>query len=110
MSISWRYTSADLESLPHVEGNRYEIIDGELHLSTQPDWHHQYVAVRVSMALETWNQQTDAGVAITAPGLIFAKDQDVAPEYRIRTHRSRPAAASLQPASRWPALPEPTRR
>jgi Uma2 family endonuclease len=80
MSITRRYTSADLESLPFVEGTRYEIIDGELHVSTQPDWHHQYAGSGVWLALETWSRQTGAGVAITAPGLIFAPDQDVAPD------------------------------
>ncbi len=35
-----RYTSADLERLPAIEGVRYEIIAGELHVSTRPDWHH----------------------------------------------------------------------
>ena len=35
-----RWTSADLEVLPE-NGNRYEIIDGELNMSRQPPWHHQ---------------------------------------------------------------------
>ena len=44
MSISRRYTSADLERLPDVEGTRYEIIDGELHVSRQPHWEHETAA------------------------------------------------------------------
>ncbi len=34
-----RWTLADLEGLPD-DGNRYEIIDGELHVTTVPHvWH-----------------------------------------------------------------------
>ncbi|HWQ15745.1 MAG TPA: hypothetical protein VNL77_23290 [Roseiflexaceae bacterium] len=39
-----RWTSADLEAFPD-NGKRYEIIDGELYVSKQPDWyHHQHNA------------------------------------------------------------------
>ena len=38
MSVQRRYTSRDLDLLPDVEGIRYEIIDGELHVSKQPSW------------------------------------------------------------------------
>jgi len=35
-----RFTSSDLELLPQLEGVRYEIIDGELYVSTQPSLPH----------------------------------------------------------------------
>ena len=34
-TITRRWTVADLEGLPD-DGNRYEIIDGELHVTTAP--------------------------------------------------------------------------
>lgn len=37
-----RWTSADLELLPD-NGNRYEIIDGELFVTRAPYWGHQKV-------------------------------------------------------------------
>jgi Uma2 family endonuclease len=80
MSVQRRYTSADLELLPHVEGTRYEIIDGELHVSSQPSWNHQRAGSQVWRALENWNDETGLGQASEAPGLIFAEDQDVAPD------------------------------
>src|SRR5687768_14778040 len=75
-----RYTSADLERLPDIEGVRYEIIAGELHVSTQPDWHHQLTCVRAGTALENWSEGTGAGVTLTAPGLVFRPGDDVAPD------------------------------
>lgn len=37
------WTVDDIERLPDDEGVRYEIIDGELYVSTQPDWQHQFI-------------------------------------------------------------------
>ncbi len=80
MSVTRRYTSADLARLPHVEGGRYEIIDGELHVSTQPRVEHQYACSQLVGALVFWSQRTGRGIPIIAPGLVFAPDQDVAPD------------------------------
>ncbi len=96
MSTARRYTSADLERLPDVEGVRYEIIDGELHVSKQPSWHHQYTTNMVAFALSAWNQETGHGVILPAPGVIFAADDDVAPDV---VWISRERLAALQDAA-----------
>ena len=80
MSTTRRYTSADLERLPDVEGVRYEIIDGELHVSEQPSWHHQYATNMIGAVLAMWSEATDQGATLPAPGVIFAPDDDVAPD------------------------------
>lgn len=80
MSVQRRYTSRDLELLPDIEGVRYEIIDGELHVSSQPTWRHQRACNRICTALTIWNDETGLGEAIPAPGLVFAEDDDVAPD------------------------------
>jgi len=80
MSITRRFTSADLERLPDVEGTRYEIIDGELHVSKQPGWEHQYACTEAASALSIWNHDTRLGATFVAPGVIFAEDDDVAPD------------------------------
>ncbi|MBI3967162.1 MAG: Uma2 family endonuclease [Chloroflexi bacterium] len=79
MSTPLRFTVSDLELLPE-DGNRYEIIDGVLHVSTQPDWHHQYVGDQLIRALFVWDPRQERGVPISAPGLILAPDQAVAPD------------------------------
>ena len=63
MTIAYRFTSADLEYFPRIEGVRYEIIDGELLVSTQPQWGHQYACGAIITALEIWNRQSGAGFA-----------------------------------------------
>jgi Uma2 family endonuclease len=78
-TTTMRWTSADLESLPD-DGTRYEIIDGELHMSKQPHWYHQLTCKRVIGVLDDWNEERQLGEVNFAPGLIFAEDDDVAPD------------------------------
>ena len=74
-----RFTSRDLEVLPE-DTKRYEIIDGQLYVSKQPTYAHQATCGGVFFALEGWSQATGAGVVTFAPGVIFAEDDDVAPD------------------------------
>ena len=80
MSTVPRYTTTDLEGFPSIDGVRYEIIDGDLYVSRQPDWHHQYAGGEIFAELRAWSLLTSAGVAIQAPGVIFAADDNVAPD------------------------------
>jgi len=79
MTSIQRWTSADLNALPD-DGKRYEIIDGELFVSTQPHFYHQIVVGNIYVLLKNWSDQTQLGRAIIAPGLIFADDDDVVPD------------------------------
>ena len=74
-----RFTSADLASMP-LDGKLYELIEGELYVSRQPSFYHQFTCGRLFRFLDEWNEQTGMGVVNAAPGLIFAEDDDVAPD------------------------------
>ena len=74
------WTVDDVERLPDDEGTRYEIIDGELYVSTQPDWQHQFVSGQLFAFLQMWSNQTQAGMANLAPGIIYKNDTAVAPD------------------------------
>lgn len=79
MSTYLRWNSTDLETLPD-DDKRYEIIDGELHMSRQPHWYHQTVCFQIAVVLQAWSKETALGQANLAPGVIFAEDDDVAPD------------------------------
>lgn len=79
MTSSLRWTSRDLEVLPE-NGKRYEIIDGELYVTKQPHYYHQDVCSNLVVLLGEWSLRTGAGTVPIAPGLIFAEDEDVAPD------------------------------
>jgi Uma2 family endonuclease len=103
MNPALRWTSADLAVLPD-DGKRYEIIDGELYMSRQPHWHHQRACGKIFAALETWSADTGTGEANLAPGVIFAEDDDVAPDV-VWVSQARRATA-LGPDGHLHAAPE----
>jgi Uma2 family endonuclease len=76
----FRYRSADLELFPENDGKRYEIIDGELYVSKQPSNEHQIICSETVRVLGNWNAASQLGFTLIAPGLIFADDDDVAPD------------------------------
>jgi Uma2 family endonuclease len=76
---STRWTSADLELLPD-NGNRYEIINGELLVTRAPHWKHQRVITKLIRALSNWSIQSDLGEVVTTPGIIFTEDDNVIPD------------------------------
>ena len=80
MASTIHWTSADLEALPDDDGNRYEIIGGELFVSEQPHFYHQHLCGKLYKLLEDWNTHSNLGQTIFAPGLIFADDDDVVPD------------------------------
>jgi len=79
MRQTLRWTSADLALLPD-DGKRYEIIEGDLYVSRQPQTGHQLACGEIFAALNGWNDATGAGSVIFAPGLILDEEDDVVPD------------------------------
>lgn len=75
-----KLTVADLEALPESNGKRYELIEGELHVSTQLHWFHQRTCGLFFAALNAWNERAGLGVVNLAPGVIFSEEDAVAPD------------------------------
>lgn len=76
-----RYTLADLEHVAQPwDDTRYEIIDGDLFVSTQPTLEHQYASYSATVSLGNWNTQSGLGFVFPAPGVIFADDDNAAPD------------------------------
>jgi Uma2 family endonuclease len=81
MTIPTRLTVASLDALPEGDGQRYELIEGELYVTTQPHMEHQIVADAVCRLLQVWNHQSEQrGIAISAPAVVFASDEATAPD------------------------------
>jgi Uma2 family endonuclease len=80
-ATSYRWTTADLYLFPEpLDDTRYEIIDGELFVTTQPATQHQFSSGQVTTELEIWNRQAGLGIVLPAPGVIFSDDSNVAPD------------------------------
>ena len=75
-----RWTVEMLDALPD-DGNRYEIIDGELFVTPAPAWRHQAAVARLWSILDSYLQRERIGVALLAPAdVVFAEDRGVQPD------------------------------
>jgi Uma2 family endonuclease len=94
------WTFAQLEQLPEGDGNRYEILDGELLVAPMPSTGHQGIAARLTLLLGNWCR-SHTGWLFLAPGGVYIGETswlepDVA-VYRAPEYESR----------RWQELPPP---
>ena len=80
-----RLTNSDVECMPEG-GNRYELINGELHESSAPGFIHQAVLMNVGFALNDYLRQNPLGLAISGVGVIFDDYNGVIPDPVFATH------------------------
>jgi Uma2 family endonuclease len=91
-------TIADLDALPDEPGTRYELFDGELHVSKQPHHGHQAICAGIAGALWSWNGQTRLGRVFGAPGLVFSERDAAAPDVAWASHARLRSIAGESPA------------
>ena len=72
-------TVADLDVTPD-DGNRYEVIEGELFVSCAPGISHQRIVHNLQMALGSYLVRNPIGIVIPAPGVIFSELSGVIPD------------------------------
>ncbi len=101
-----RWTTKDLLTLELEEGNRYEIIDGELFVSTQPHWNHQIVSLRIGALLDSWSLQANSGTVIPAPGIIFDDGNNVAPDVVWISNATLAISRQIEDAGKLYVAPE----
>jgi Uma2 family endonuclease len=79
-TILSRWTTDLVKKMPQIEGERYEIIDGELYVTTQPHFQHQATCDNIIIELGNWSRATGSGRTFQAPGVIFSEENAVAPD------------------------------
>jgi Uma2 family endonuclease len=79
--VIWTYS--DYRGLPD-DGNRYEIIDGDLHVTPAPTTTHQTVSKRIQLALMLQVEEPGQGIVFNAPiDVIFSEMQAVQPDLLV---------------------------
>src|SRR3954463_6139910 len=74
------WTVADRDALPD-DGNRYEVIDGELFVTPAPAWRHQDAAFRLHRLLDDYLNRERVGHAFEAPAdVVFSPRRGVQPD------------------------------
>ncbi len=75
------WTHADWEQLPD-DGNRYEIIEGVLYMTTAPSFFHQWIIRRFDQYVGIPAEQQGLGFAATAPvGVLMPGCDPVQPDF-----------------------------
>ncbi|MGB3614056.1 MAG: Uma2 family endonuclease, partial [Elainellaceae cyanobacterium] len=75
------WTTRDLSAMPDDGGwKRYEIIDGELHVTRAPHIRHQSAGGKLYFELEAWSRRTKLGEPFQTPGVIFTPTDAVIPD------------------------------
>ena len=78
-------TIADWEAMPD-DGNRYEIIEGELFVSCSPGLTHQIVLGNIVFLIRTYLEQNPIGTVVFTPGLILSEYSGVIPDLVVFSH------------------------
>lgn len=86
-------TVADLDLLPE-DGNRYEVIEGELFVSRAPSLIHQQILLNLIKTFLQYLDQHPIGRIIITPGVIFSDYNGVIPDLAFIRHEQRPELAS----------------
>jgi len=81
---SLRLTNADVESMPD-DGNRYELIDGELHVSSAPSIIHQTILTNIVGVFLSYLREHRIGRILPGVGVIFDDYNGVIPDLVFAT-------------------------
>lgn len=85
-SSTKRWTIDELEQFADDEWHRYEIIAGELFVSTAPHFEHQLTCDMFVIEFGIWNRVARLGRVISGPGIIFSREDAVIPDVLWISH------------------------
>jgi Uma2 family endonuclease len=86
-------TIEDLDAMPD-DGNRYEIIEGELFVSCAPNLMHQTVSMNLGVNIKNYLSRNPIGVVWATPGVILSKFSGVIPDLVFVSNDRRAEIAS----------------
>ena len=72
-------TIADMDAMPE-DGNRYELIEGELFVSRAPSLAHQEIVLRLIVAIQEYLEKHPIGRIWPGPAVIFSDLSGVIPD------------------------------
>ena len=101
-AIEPKLTIDDLALLPD-DGNRYELHEGELLVSSAPSFNHQLIASNISFQIKLYLQQHPSGVVVETPGVIFDRVEAFIPDLIYVSHERR---AQIEHGGRLHGAPE----
>ncbi len=88
-------TVADLEAMPE-NGNRYEVIEGELFVSCAPSLTHQQVSMNIAFLIRSYLETNPIGLVFATPGLILTELSGVIPDIVFFRHERKEEIVSCE--------------
>lgn len=82
-------TNEYLKNMPRDENLRYELIGGEIIVSTAPRYIHQLMVTRMMGAFLDYLKENPIGEILTTPGLILSEFDGVIPDQIYISHEKR---------------------
>ena len=82
-------TIDDWEAMPHGDGNRYEIIEGELFVSCSPGLTHEVVLINLSALIWNFLKSNRIGTVVGGAGVILSNYSGVIPDLIFFSHEVR---------------------
>jgi Uma2 family endonuclease len=79
-------TVADLDAFPEDDGNRYELIEGELYVARAPGIPHQRVLNNLQFELGSYLKANPIGILVPGAGAIFSDYDAVIPDLTFVRH------------------------
>lgn len=80
MAAPTYYTAEMVRALPD-DGNRYEVVHGELLVTPAPRLWHQVLVLRMAVALDSYSRDESVGVVLTSPADVsWGRDVLVQPD------------------------------
>ena len=79
-TLKRRWTADDLRDLPD-DGNRYEVIDGELFVTPAPSWEHRRAAAELFLLIAAYLEREHYADVLIAPADVsFSRTRSVQPD------------------------------
>src|SRR5215216_1414698 len=82
-------TIADWDAMPYRDGNRYEIIEGELFVSCSPGLTHERVLFRLILLIGNFLETNPIGEAVANVGVILSDFSGVIPDMVVFLNEQR---------------------
>jgi Uma2 family endonuclease len=82
-------TIADWDAMPYRDGNRYEIIEGELFVSCSPGLTHEIVLVNLILLIGNFLERSPIGVTVPNVGVILSDVSGVIPDLLVFLNEQR---------------------
>lgn len=96
-------TIADLDAMPD-DGNRYELIEGEIYMSRAPGLTHQRVLRNLMETFLIYLAQNPIGEVLPGPGIVFDEYNSAIPDMVFLSHERRDEIVSGERLTGAPEL------